>query len=149
MLNRGRPVNRPSTCRSFADITCWGLNVCALFKMLLNFWAWVNTLPWGENFWAWVNTLPWGDLHSPMRVWTNRQLPGLPTFFKNSASSPKQLAPYWPSYPLLTTTPLPSLPPSHCLSSGHPGTSVLSCPPPPPPSFPPSRGHLVFKLKFT
>ena len=52
-------------------------------------------------------------------------------------------------HPLFATTPLPPLPPSRFLSSGHHGTSVLSCPPPPPPSLPPSRGHLVFKLKFT
>ena len=68
--------------------------------------------------------------------------------FKNpmSASSPKQPAPYRLSPPLLAATPLPALPPSRFLSSGHPGTSVLSCPPP---SLHPSRGHLVFKLKFT
>ena len=70
----------------------------------------------------------------------------LPVF---SASSPKQPAPYRPSHPLLATTPLPPLPPSRFLSSRHPGTSVLSCPPPLLPSLPPSRGHLVFKLKFT
>jgi len=49
----------------------------------------------------------------------------LPVF---SASSPKQPAPYWPSHPLLATTPLPPLPPSRFLSSGHPGTTALSCP---------------------
>ena len=57
--------------------------------------------------------------------------------------------PYRPSHPLLATTPHPPLPPSRFLSSGHPGTSVLSCPPPPSPSLPPNRGHLVFKLMFT
>ena len=49
----------------------------------------------------------------------------LPVF---SASSPKQPAPYWPSHPLLATTPLPPLPPSRFLSCGHLGTSALSCP---------------------
>ena len=58
----------------------------------------------------------------------------LPVF---SASSPKQPAPYRPSHPLLATTPLPPLPPSRFLSSGHPGISVLSLMPPFPTSIPP------------
>ena len=60
--------------------------------------------------------------------WAECQILSLPVPLPvSSASTPKQPAPYRPSHPQLATTPLPPLPPSCFLSSGHPGTSVLSC----------------------
>ena len=58
-------------------------------------------------------------------------LPACPGLYPFSPPPHLTTGPYWPSHPLLATTPLPPLPPSRFLSSGHPGTSVLSCPLPP------------------
>ena len=52
---------------------------------------------------------------------------GLCPFTIFNASSPKQPALFPPPPPPIHLS-LPSLPPSGFLSSGHPGTSVLSCP---------------------